>query len=389
MKDSHDLIRGAGVTLLTAQNQVIAQDPSGPCHHGGRLRAAAKRYGLALDRWLDLSTGINPNGWPVPPIPAPAWARLPEDEDGLEQAARVYYGASHLLPVAGSQAAIQALPRLRPPSRVGVLSPGYAEHAAAWVQAGHEVKALAALEVEGSLPACDVLVLIHPNNPTGARFPLEQLLDWHSHLATRGGWLVIDEAFMDTTPDQSLCGLAGRPGLVVLRSLGKFFGLAGARLGFVCAWPDLLTRLQGLLGPWTVNAPSRWVGQAALRDGDWQGQERPRLIAAGERLGALLRLHGLVPGGACPLFQWIPSPRAQDLHEALARQGILTRLFDEPASLRLGLPGTEADWERLEEALDQVLAEVEPKRPSKFRHPGSGIATLPPALTPPRAGTLP
>ncbi len=360
MKAAPDLANGTGGALADPPGLVLALDPSGPLHHGGRLRAAASHYGLDLDQWLDLSTGINPNGWPVPPVPASAWARLPEDEDGLEQAARAYYGAAHLLPVAGSQAAIQALPRLRAPARVGVLSPGYAEHAAAWRAAGHAVGALAAGEVDQAIPACDVLVLIHPNNPTGVRFPREPLLDWHAQLAARGGWLVVDEAFMDTTPDQSLCGLSARPGLIVLRSLGKFFGLAGARVGFVCAQPDLLERLARLLGPWTLGAPARWVAQAALRDRDWRERERPRLVAAGERLGALLRRQGLTPQGGCALFHCVPTPQAQDLHQALARQGILTRLFEDPASLRLGLPGTEGDWARLETALTRVVAEVKP-----------------------------
>ena len=362
MKAAPDLANGTGGALADPPGLVSALDRSGgPLHHGGRLRAAASHFGLALDQWLDLSTGINPNGWPVPPVPASAWARLPEEEDGLEQAARAYYGASHLLPVAGSQAAIQALPRLRAPARVGVLSPGYAEHAAAWRAAGHAVGALAAGEVDQAIPTCDVLVLIHPNNPTGVRFPGEWLLDWHAQLAARGGWLVIDEAFMDTTPDQSLCGQSARPGLIVLRSLGKFFGLAGARVGFVCAQPDLLARLARLLGPWTLGAPARWVAQAALRDQDWRERERPRLVAAGERLGALLRRQRLPPQGGCALFQWVPSPQARDLHQALARQGILTRLFEDPASLRLGLPGTEADWTRLETALTRVVAEVLPQ----------------------------
>ncbi len=356
MKASPDFANGAGGAFTDPPGLVSARDRAVPLHHGGRLRAAANHYGLALDQWLDLSTGINPNGWPVPPIPASAWARLPEEEDGLEQAARAYYGSAHLLPVAGSQAAIQTLPRLRPPTRVGVLSPGYAEHAAAWRAAGHAVRALTAGEVDQAIPACDVLVLIHPNNPTGARWPLEQVLDWHVQLAARGGWLLIDEAFMDTTPEQSLCDQAARPGLIVLRSLGKFFGLAGARLGFVCAQPDLLARLQRRLGPWTVNAPARWVAQAVLGDRDWRERERPRLIAAGERLRALLGRQGLAPQGGCALFQWVRTPQARDLHQALARQGILTRLFDEPLSLRLGLPGTETDWARLEAALIQAVA---------------------------------
>ena len=314
------------------------------------------RYDIPIADWLDLSTGINPNGWPVPEIPSACWARLPEDDDGLERAAQTYYEAEHLLPVAGSQAAIQTLPRLRPRSRVAVLDPGYAEHAYAWRNAGHEVAAVAAERLDEALQGSDVLLLIHPNNPTGARFSVEQLLDWHARLAARGGWLVVDEAFMDVTSEHSLCRHTAREGLIVLRSLGKFFGLAGARVGFVCAQASLLAQLHGILGPWSVSAPARWVAKSALSDRAWQDAARQRLGTDGARLQALLARHGLNPAGGCALFQWVCTPGAKDLHEALARQGILTRLFIESSSLRFGLPGTEADWLRLDDALARIAA---------------------------------
>ena len=330
--------------------------------HGGRLRQAAAYYGIPLADWLDLSTGINPNGWPVAEVAAAAWARLPEDDDGLAEAACAAYGAPICLPVAGSQAAIAALPHLRGVSRVGVLSPGYAEHAHAWQQAGHEVVAVTGGEVSKPLspnpsPArgegspLDVLVLMNPNNPTGERFSSEQLLAWHAELAARGGWLVVDEAFMDATPEDSVAAYTARPGLIVLRSLGKFYGLAGARVGFVLAEAALLKRLAERLGPWTVSGPARFVAQQALRDTDWQAATRGALIAAGARLAALLRQRGLAPTGGTALFQWVETPHAREIHAALARQGILTRLFEQPLSLRFGLPGAEAEWRRLEHAL--------------------------------------
>lgn len=331
--------------------------------HGGKLRQAAVRYGIPLEDWLDLSTGINPNGWPVPEVPPSCWARLPEDDDGLEQAAQRYYGVEHLLPVAGSQAAIQTLPRLRPRSRVAVLDPGYAEHAYAWRRTGHQVTAVAAQHLDEVVQDFDVLLLIHPNNPTGARFSVEQLLDWHTQLAARGGWLIVDEAFMDVTPEHSLCAYSARPGLIVLRSLGKFFGLAGLRVGFVCAQASLLARLHGVLGPWSVSAPARWVATSALTDSTWQDAARQRLGTDGTRLQALLARHGLSPDGGCALFQWVRTPDAQHLHEALARQGILTRLFIESSSLRFGLPGNEADWTRLEAALSGLTV----------RHPAEAV----------------
>lgn len=324
-------------------------------HHGGKLRVAAERYNIPLEQWLDLSTGINPNGWPVPAIPAGVWSRLPEVDDGLEQAARDYYGAEHLLPVAGSQAAIQALPHLRSASRVAVLNPAYAEHAHAWQRAGHTVTAVAADEINTAIAEFDVVVLINPNNPTGARFHREQLLHWHEQLAARNGWLVVDEAYMDCTPEQSLCNQTSLTGLIVLCSLGKFFGLAGARVGFVCAEPSLLAQLNSLLGPWTINAAARYATTLALQDRDWQQQTRQGLHAEGTRLHALLTQHNLDPDGGCALFQWLQTPQAEQMHEQFSHQGILTRLFTEPASVRLGLPKDELGWQRLDSALAHCL----------------------------------
>jgi cobalamin biosynthetic protein CobC len=320
-------------------------------HHGGRLREASEHYAIPLGQWLDLSTGINPKAWSVPRVPASTWVRLPEDDDGLEQAAREYYGTGHLLPVAGSQAAIQALPWLRERSRVGVLDPGYAEHAHAWRRAGHSLAPVGADRAAQAVPDLDVLVITHPNNPTGACFAKRQLLHWCDRLAKRGGWLIVDEAFMDSTPEYSLAPLCPRDGLIVLRSLGKFFGLAGARVGFVCAQPDILARLHAFLGPWTVATPARLVAALALRDRAWQDAMRQSLLFDGNRLRSLLVRHGLVPDGGCSLFQWLVTPRAACLQDYLARRAILSRLFTNVPGLRLGLPGSETEWERLEMAL--------------------------------------
>ena len=326
--------------------------------HGGRLNLAAARYGIPRAAWLDLSTGINPNGWPVPGLPATAWSRLPEEEDGLAAAAKNYYETDALLPVAGTQAAIQALPHLRAPCNVGVIHPGYAEHAHAWRRAGHRVIQVMADAVARDLTHLEVLLLINPNNPTGACFTPQQLLDWHSELAVRGGWLLVDEAFMDATPEQSLASHAPRPGLILLRSLGKFFGLAGARVGFVIAETQLLDRLRTELGPWTVAAPSRWVAARALADTKWQQLARGHLAAAHIQLTQCLARHGLQPAGGCALFQWVRTSDAVDIHRALARQGILIRLFKDPLSLRFGLPGTSGEWRRLATALRTLRREV-------------------------------
>jgi len=326
--------------------------------HGGRLLRAVRQYGIAREAWLDLSSGIAPWPYPIPPIPVDAWARLPETEDGLEAAARAYYGARQLLAVAGSQAAIQALPHLRPTGRVGVMSPCYAEHPQAWERAGHLLIELDEAQVEGTLDSLDVLVLVNPNNPTGRRVPREQLLAWHARMGERGGWLVVDEAFMDNTPEHSVVQCAERPGLIVLRSFGKFFGLAGVRLGCVAAERPLLQRLADLLGPWTVSGPTRVVAQACFADQTAHPAQIERCAQASQRLAVLLKRSGLAPTGSCDLFQYVRNDRAAHLHDFLARRGILVRLFEYPPAVRLGLPASEADEQRLAQALADYQKET-------------------------------
>jgi cobalamin biosynthetic protein CobC len=326
--------------------------------HGGQLLRAVQRYGLPRERWLDLSTGINPVAWEGAPVPLSSWNRLPEADDGLVEAAETYYSAPQVLPVCGSQAAIQALPRLRSRSRVGVPALGYNEHGFRWKEAGHELVPLETAEISAAVDALDVLVVCNPNNPTGERVTPAELLLWHARLSSRGGWLVVDEAFADSTPENSLGRFTDRDGLVVLRSLGKFFGLAGARVGFVLSSRALLDPLAEWLGPWTVAGPSRVVARAALSDRKWQESTRRRLRTDSHRLAALLGRHGLEPSGGCDLFQWVRTPRALEIHETLARQAILTRHFGAAPSLRFGLPATAEGWDRLGAALADLSTGV-------------------------------
>lgn len=322
--------------------------------HGGRLRQAAHDYRIPLQHWLDLSTGLAPAGWPVPAVPAEVWRRLPEEDDGLGMASLAYFGNIPVLPVAGSQAAIQALPQLFGPSRVSILSPCYAEHLRAWRIGGHQVAEIRGEVTADVMADTDILVLSNPNNPTGITLPTGTLLDWHAQLASHGGMLVVDEAFMDATPEGSILAHATQPGLVVLRSLGKFFGLAGLRCGFVAAETTLLQRLNALLGPWGVSHPARWITQRALADRPWQHQQRSTLLQAAQALAGLLGEAGLPSPSGCALFRWVPTHEAATLTEKLAQRGILVRSFAD--GLRFGLPHHPAEWDRLRTTLHEVLA---------------------------------
>jgi len=322
--------------------------------HGGNLSAAARRWGIPPDAWLDLSTGINPWPWPLPPLPPEAVHRLPDEDDGLAEAACRCYGARHALPVSGSQAAITWLPRLRPACRVGVIGPTYAEHAHHWRLAGHAVLTLSPDAVEAALPDLDVLVLVRPNNPDGRVIPRDTVLAWWQALRARDGWLIVDEAFMDATPQHALAPLAHEPGLIVFRSLGKFFGLPGLRLGFVLAERPLLQKMAESLGPWSVSGPGRYWGEQALRDTHWQSRTREKLQQGRVRLGELLTRNGIVPVGYSSLFQYVVMDDAAAVAEALAALGILVRHFPATSGLRFGLPGEAPSWRRLARALSII-----------------------------------
>lgn len=324
--------------------------------HGGRLRAAAQTFGIPLESWVDLSTGISPWCYPVPTIPETAWHRLPEPEDALDAAAARYYGNAALLATSGSQAAIQMLPRLFAPGPVTLIGPTYNEHAAAWRTAGHTVTFVADLS-EALTRGAPVTLLCNPNNPTATQVDRATLLHAASHLQRRGGWLIVDEAYGDATPAFSVtpdAGMSAAPRLITLRSLGKFFGLAGARVGFLFGDAALRYRLNDALGPWTINGPARWVAQHALNDIAWQTRQRERILESGARLHTLL--HQTLPTtriastGLFSTCMLTPSTDARRLFEHLARCGILTRLFVDDGLVRIGIPDDSA-WPRLNDAL--------------------------------------
>ncbi|PJI87393.1 pyridoxal phosphate-dependent class II aminotransferase [Sphingomonas koreensis] len=311
-------------------------------HHGGQLAKARTTFGDGDAPWIDLSTGINPRQWPGVARLAIDWSRLPDASalTGLETTAARYFGADPacVLAVPGTEIGLRLLGGHLPrPVRYGW--PSYGTHA--------EI-APDGVAVDGPDPGAGTLILANPNNPDGRITPAAAL---RAQLAA--GWLVLDEAFADTDPRHSLAGAVREATpLIVLRSFGKFFGLAGVRLGFVIAPPELIATLRRHLGSWPVSAAAIAIGTAAYADSGWIEAERIRLAADAAALDQLLRAHGHIPIGACPLFRLIETADAQALFERLARRSILTRPFDyDPRWLRIGLPADAEALDRLDSAL--------------------------------------
>lgn len=316
--------------------------------HGGNLDHARQRFGGREEDWIDLSTGINRMPYPVGEIAAHHWQALPSRSEikALHRAAQHAYGTTApIVAMGGAQAAIQLLPQLASRGVVRILAPTYNEYAAVLSSAGWDVEEVRELD---ALAGADLAIVVNPNNPNGRRHAPKDLLA----LLPRVGHLIIDESFADAVPELSLAPEAGQPGLLILRSFGKFYGLAGLRLGFAIGHTDDIGELAVASGPWPVSGAAIAIGCRALRDDAWAKSTSARLARDCIRLDAMAQRQGWHLVGGAPLFRLYETPDALAAQEKLARGQIWSRVFAQnPTWLRLGLPGAEVEWSRLDEAL--------------------------------------
>ena len=320
-------------------------------YHGGALEVARRLAPGAPTPLIDLSTGINPHAYPLPDFGAEVWTRLPGSAAlaELEGAAACRYGVTPEIVVAGpgSQALIHVLSYITPRGAVGLLGPTYGGHAAAFAAAGARIEA-ARLEDMGGL---DVAIVVNPNNPDGRITPRADLIDLHERLAPHGGTLIVDEAFADFD-GESVAPVLPASGAVVLRSFGKAYGLAGLRLGFAIASPDIAGPLRAALGPWPVSGPAIVIGARALADSNWLEATRARLGKDKARLDSLLEGNGWRILGGTRLFRLAAREDAGEVFGRLLMAGILTRPFaGAPEQLRFSIPAGEEVWRRLAAAL--------------------------------------
>ena len=305
--------------------------------HGGGLDAAIATYGGTRDSWLDLSTGINPVPYPMPTLPADAWTALPDQAAfaRLYALARRFWNVpadAAIIGATGASAIIAALPRVLPMGDVCIPGPTYNEHGAAFTAAGWRL---------GQDPS-HAIVAVHPNNPDGHIWTVSDF---------DATYTVIDESFCDVAPDQSLIALAARPGTVVLKSFGKFWGMAGLRLGFAIGDPEIIAKLTDLLGPWQVSGPALSIGAEALADPQWADETRTRLARDTNRMDAMITKSGAELLGGTTLFRLYKVKDAAAAQHQLARHHIWSRVFPYASDwLRLGLPAPNR-WAQLEAAL--------------------------------------
>jgi cobalamin biosynthetic protein CobC len=353
--------KGADDPLLPgAVEHDFEQGREAGLEHGGDLGAARQMFPGAPEPFVDLSTGINPNPYPVPSLSGDLFARLPESAAfaKLTAAAATVYGApsaGHIVPAPGTQLLLPLIAGLVERGRATVLTPTYAEHARAAALVGHRVTEVRDISALGD---AQLAILTNPNNPDGRLIVKDELIAVAQKLRARGGLLVVDEAFMDAGPaGASLASEVSLGNIVVLRSFGKFFGLAGLRLGFAVAAPSLALRIASLLGPWAVSGPALAIGAQALTDQAWIAATRHRLAEAADRLDAILTGAHLDIVGGTTLFRLAHGRAASELFGHLGRAGIFVRRFaDHPAWLRFGLPAAEQDWQRLQNAMSNFAS---------------------------------
>ncbi|HEY0940801.1 MAG TPA: threonine-phosphate decarboxylase CobD [Steroidobacter sp.] len=329
-------------------------------HHGGRLCVARTLFPNVPQPWVDLSTGINPSSYPAPRASARERNRLPEPTElaRLEQVAAAAFNVDdpvRVVATGGTENALRLLPYLLPVCEALVAGPTYGSHSDAWTRAGIQTTLLADSQLALQAGARAAMTVVNPNNPDGRLIERQQLQSLHDSLHEHGGVLIVDEAFGDLEPQHSVADLAGTeraPSMVVLRSFGKFYGLAGVRLGFVIAAPTIAARLRHMLGDWPVSADALRAGLAAYTDRAWAEKIRQRLGRAAQRLDRLLIGSGMTIVGGTSLYRLARTANARARFTQLISHGILVRPFDYDSTLlRFGLPLATNDWRRLANAL--------------------------------------
>ena len=327
--------------------------------HGGDIWGASRETGLGLDELIDFSASINPAG---PSARARAAFRAAFDDSAaypdpssaeLVGALSEFYNVapSNILPANGSTELIHLAPRVFAPTRALIVEPAFSEYRAALRLTGAKIETLELKEADGFTLDTGVLMraiadkrpemvfIANPANPTGALTGKDALTELASFCEKRAMVLVVDEAFADFAEEESVKELVGdHKNLIVVRSMTKFFAIAGLRLGFIFAHERTVAKFSKALPPWSVNTPASRAGAASLTDARyiestraWLKSERAFLLKG---LSSITGLKAYEPGANFIMIKiQNGGPGAKELAGRLLERGLLIRTLGEFAGL--------------------------------------------------------
>lgn len=317
--------------------------------HGGDIWGASKRAGLSPEKILDFSSSLNPFGLPkkaasaikdglryASPYPDPA-------SFSLRQALSVFHSIDpgQIVPGNGSTELIYALPRVLRLKRALIAEPAFSEYRRSLELAGCRTESLVLREEDGFGFDLDrfsrkikkgygAVFVANPANPTGALLEKDTIIEAARLCKKAGAWLVVDEAFIDFREEGSVKSFAGKEkNLIVLRSMTKFYSMAGLRLGFLITGKGAAERFRKSMLPWSVNTLAACAAMGALKDSayirktlGWLGPERVFLSNALSGLGLKV-----FPSSANFLMAKtsLNQPLAIEIRERLFGRGILIR----------------------------------------------------------------
>jgi threonine-phosphate decarboxylase len=317
--------------------------------HGGNLFDIARQLGAEPSSIIDFSASINPLG--ISPLVKDAiicavdsLVHYPDNSHSeLKQALAAYHDLStaNIVIGNGSTEIIYHLPAVLPGSRALLIAPCFNEYVRALVQKNWETRHfiltpennfsidLAALE-QALAGGYDSLYLCNPGNPNGTLYSLPTIEKIYSLCIASGTFLVLDEAFMDFCEDSSAKhDIVTGDNSIILRSMTKFFGIPGLRLGYALSGTTMAERLDATGGPWSVNTLAMTAGVAALQDtghnqrtADYIRQERSRFS---KRLSELKQLRIYPSSANFILAEITDGMTARELQGRLMQQNLLIR----------------------------------------------------------------
>ena len=317
--------------------------------HGGDIDLAIKKYGGEREDWIDLSTGINGASYPWQESINVELRNLPSNKILMQlekAAARAYKIAesADTAAVSGAQQIINLLPLcLKSCNSVAILGPTYNEYEKAFKRSGTKTKTVSETS---ELSLSDIAIIVNPNNPTGKVIADETL----AGLSKKVRILIIDESFKMFSSRRTL----NFSNIIQINSLGKFFGLAGVRLGFVSGPSEFIKTVKEMLGPWPVSSLAAEIGIVALNDKVWISEMEKILVTESNALHEVCNSRNWELVGRTSLFHTYATSSCLEVEKQFAAHGIWIRTFDYSKTwVRLGIPTSENAWTRVKQALNQ------------------------------------